>query len=123
MKDKITQQFDESDIERVNILTGIGYTPCCAKVIVALASGNMTQQELTVCTGENQSAISIALKMLEKAVLVGVSKKDHVKSKGRPKNVYNLVSWKGIVDAVEQHVAKETTTKNEEINRLKELTN
>lgn len=123
MEDTITQQFDQKDIECVDILEKTGYSRCAAKVIVALVTGDKTQRELTICTDENQSAISVALKKLKNDEAVTISEIKSATGKGRPKHIYNLVSWDAMVGVAEHKVAAEIAEKNADIDKLKELVN
>jgi predicted transcriptional regulator len=121
MKDTITQQFDDKDIECVNVLRGAGYGLCAAKVIVALIGGGKTQHELTVCTGENQSAVSVTVRKLKSIKAVDVSELERTEGRGRPKHVYRLISWDAIVDMVERKTIQEIEDKKAQISKLKEL--
>ena len=122
MEDTITQQLDDKDMECVNVLRKIGCSSGTAKTVVALVSGAKTQLELTGCTGENQSSVSIALKKLVKANYVDVSELLHKEETGRPKRLYTLKSWGDIVDKIEKQIIREIEEKTAQINRLKELT-
>ena len=123
MKDTITQQLDNKDMECVEVLEGAGYGRCAAKVIVALVTGGKTQHELTVCTCENQSAVSVAVRKLKDATVLAVSELERTEGRGRPKHMYRLVSWDTIVDTVERKAIREIEDKKTQVNRLKELIN
>jgi predicted transcriptional regulator len=123
MEDTITQQLDDKDMECVNVLKKIGLNSCTAKTLVALVSEGKTQLELTGCTGENQSSISIALRKLIHLNYVDVSDLLHKEEKGRPKRLYTLRSWDSIVDMIEKKSIREITEQNAQIERLKELIN
>jgi len=119
MKDTITQQLDENDMECVNILKKIGYPLCVAKVITALTTGGKSQKEIGVCINENQSAVSIALKKLSKENLINRSEGIKDGEKGRPCNIYKLTSWQTMVDTFERKIIREIEKKTAEIKTLK----
>jgi len=121
MKDTITQQLDDNDMECVNAMERIGFDSCTAKTVVALTLCGKTQLELTGCTGENQSSVSVALKKLVKENYVIVSELLHKKGKGRPKQLYTLKPWDNIIDKIKKRVIHEVENKNAQITRLKEL--
>ena len=121
MEDTITQQLDDNDMECANVLRKIGFNSGTAKTVVALVSGAKTQLELTGCTGENQSSVSISLRRLVKEGYADVSELLHKEEKGRPKRLYTLKSWEAIVDKIEKQIIREIEEKTAEINRLKEL--
>lgn len=123
MEDTITQRLDEKDMECVDILQKAGYGLCEAKVIVALIDGGKTQHELTVCTGENQSSVSVTARKLKDTKEVDVSELERTEGRGRPKHMYRLVSWDDIVDMVERKAIREIEDKKAQIDRLKELAN
>lgn len=121
MKDTITQQFDDNDIECVDVLCKAGYGICAARVVVALTHGDKTQMELVICIRENQSAVSVALRNLvsdKQADIAGINESG---SKGRPTNVYHLVSWNAIVESVTKKITQEVENKKTQIERLKTL--
>lgn len=122
MKDTITQQLDDKDIECANFLRKTGFGMCAAKVIVALKSGSKTQKEIVICTDENQSGISIALRNLIKGNLVNVSEKMLQGGIGRPQREYTLVSWDAVIDTIEKEIIQKHESEIAEIERLKELT-
>ena len=121
MKDTITQHLDEKDMECVDILQKGGYGLCEAKVIMALVGGGKTQHELTVCTGENQSSVSVTVRKLKGAKEVDVSELERTEGRGRPKHMYRIVSWDTIVDTVERKAIQEIEDKKTLVDRLKEL--
>jgi len=121
MKDTITQQLDDKDMEYVIALKRIGFDSCTAKTIVALIPCGKTQHELIGCTGLYQSTISIALKKLVNKNYVIVSELLHTEGRGRPKLLYTLKSWDDIIDEIEKRVIREAEDKNAQIARLKEL--
>lgn len=121
MEDTITQQLDNKDMECVNVLRKIGFSSGTAKTVVALVPGAKTQLELTGCTGENQSSVSISLRKLVKEGYVDVSELLHKEEKGRPKRLYTLKSWDAIVDKIEKQIIQDVEEKTTQINRLKEL--
>lgn len=121
MEDTITQRLDDKDMECVNVLRKAGYGLCAAKVIVALVGEGKTQHELTVCTGENQSAVSVAVRKLKSVKVLDVSELERTEGRGRPKHVYRLISWDAIVDMVERKAIREIADKNAQIDWLKEL--
>ena len=123
MEDTITQQLDNNDMECVNVLHKAGYRICAAKVAVALLHGDKTQKELVICIGENQSVVSVALRNLINDKLADIAGINESSSKGRPTNVYHLVSWNAIVESVTKKITQEVENKKTQIDRLKTLVN
>jgi len=121
MKDTTTQQLDDNDMECVNAMERIGFDSCTAKTVVALIPCGKTQHELTGCTGENQSSVSVALKKLVKENYIIVSELLHKEGRGRPKQLYTLKPWDDIIDKIKKQVIRKAEDKNAQIARLKEL--
>jgi predicted transcriptional regulator len=121
MKDTITQQLDDKDIECANLLRQTGFRMCVAKVIVSLKTKSKTQKEIARCIDANQGDISVALRELISKNLVNISETIH-DGVGRPYNKYILVALSDVIDTIEKAITQKYENEQAMIERLKELT-
>lgn len=124
MKDVITQQLDEQDMEYVTLLSNIGNISIIeGKILVALSKTETfdVKSAQSICDS-TQPEISVATNVLiEKGfVQAGTAEKDS--GKGRPRKIYSLaMDMNRIIDIFEGETIVKIEQSKEDIAKLKEL--
>ncbi len=122
MKKVDVAEFDEKDIELVNILTSLGVKKISAKVLVYLNSVEEAQsRDIEIATGLRQPEVSLAIKELKAD--------NHVKErqmkkegKGRPLCVYSkAMSLTEFVPQLEERIKKQAQAQQDNISKLRTL--
>jgi predicted transcriptional regulator len=124
MKDVITQQLDEQDMEYVTLLSNIGnITIIEGKILVALSKTETLDVKTTqgICDS-TQPEISIGAKALIEKGFVQAGTAEKEGGKGRPRTIYSLeMNMNRIIDIFESETIARIEQSKEDIVRLKEL--